>query len=46
MRARRATGSAALAANAALAAMTLVRLQKVWTESAEEKRAVPSVGST
>ena len=29
-----------------LAAMMLVRLQKVCTERAEEKRAVPSVGST
>ena len=29
-----------------LAAVMLVRLQKVCTERAEEKRAVPSVGST
>ena len=46
MRASRATASALAAAKAGLAAMMLVRLQKVCTERAEEKRAVPSVGST
>jgi hypothetical protein len=42
MRASRATASALAAAKAGLAAMMLVRLQKVCTERAEEKRAVPS----
>ena len=46
MRASRATASALALAKAWLAAMTLVRLQKVCTERAEENRAVPSVGNT